>query len=136
VIGPSGVGKSSLLRAGLLPALAAGDLPIEGSACWPQLYLRPGPDPLGELARHVETLGVDEQDLPAAIRADPTALRCALQRVVDAGTVDSTAAHTTTAAVAGAAISAAEIPTEVGAPAPAAGRRGRPGVIVVGQLQE
>jgi WD40 repeat protein len=53
VVGPSGVGKSSLLRAGLLPALAAGDLPIEGSAGWPQRYLRPGADPLGVLAEQL-----------------------------------------------------------------------------------
>jgi hypothetical protein len=51
VTGPSGAGRSSLLRAGLLPALAAGDLPIEGSAGWSQLYLRPGVDPFVELAR-------------------------------------------------------------------------------------
>jgi WD40 repeat protein/DNA-binding SARP family transcriptional activator len=49
VVGPSGSGKSSLVRAGLLPALAAGVLP--GSDAWPQLLVRPGEHPLGELRR-------------------------------------------------------------------------------------
>jgi WD40 repeat protein/DNA-binding SARP family transcriptional activator/energy-coupling factor transporter ATP-binding protein EcfA2 len=48
VVGPSGSGKSSLLRAGLLPALTAGVLP--GSERWPQVLLRPGAHPLSELA--------------------------------------------------------------------------------------
>src|SRR5262249_56910477 len=40
LVGASGSGKSSLLRAGLLPALRAGALP--GSEGWPQQLLRPG----------------------------------------------------------------------------------------------
>ncbi|HEV7804202.1 MAG TPA: BTAD domain-containing putative transcriptional regulator [Solirubrobacteraceae bacterium] len=48
VVGPSGSGKSSLLRAGLLPALSDGMLP--GSERWPQVLLRPGAHPLEELA--------------------------------------------------------------------------------------
>jgi WD40 repeat protein/DNA-binding SARP family transcriptional activator len=40
LVGPSGIGKSSLVAAGLLPALAAGALP--GSSEWPQYILRPG----------------------------------------------------------------------------------------------
>jgi WD40 repeat protein/DNA-binding SARP family transcriptional activator len=49
VVGPSGSGKSSLVRAGLLPALADGVLP--GSDRWRQLILRPGEHPMAELAR-------------------------------------------------------------------------------------
>jgi WD40 repeat protein/DNA-binding SARP family transcriptional activator len=48
VVGPSGSGKSSLVRAGLLPALAEGVLP--GSDRWRQLILRPGEHPMAELA--------------------------------------------------------------------------------------
>ncbi|HYH90505.1 MAG TPA: BTAD domain-containing putative transcriptional regulator [Solirubrobacteraceae bacterium] len=48
VVGPSGSGKSSVLRAGLLPALASGVLP--GSDGWGQALLRPGEHPLRELA--------------------------------------------------------------------------------------
>lgn len=43
VIGPSGSGKSSAVRAGLLPALAAGVLP--GSERWTRVLLRPGEQP-------------------------------------------------------------------------------------------
>ena len=49
VIGPSGSGKSSLVAAGLIPALAAGALP--GSDRWPCLVIRPGADPMTNLAR-------------------------------------------------------------------------------------
>jgi hypothetical protein len=47
VVGPSGSGKSSLVRAGLLPALAEGVLP--GSDRWRQLLVRPGEHPMREL---------------------------------------------------------------------------------------
>ncbi|HEX3262178.1 MAG TPA: protein kinase, partial [Solirubrobacterales bacterium] len=49
IVGPSGSGKSSVLRAGLLPALAEGALP--GSERWRRLLLRPGERPLDELRR-------------------------------------------------------------------------------------
>jgi hypothetical protein len=49
VVGPSGSGKSSAVRAGLLPALADGALP--GSECWRQVLIRPGEQPLIELQR-------------------------------------------------------------------------------------
>jgi DNA-binding SARP family transcriptional activator len=49
ILGSSGVGKSSLLRAGVLPALSAGGLP--GSQRWRQVLLRPGTCPDAELGR-------------------------------------------------------------------------------------
>ena len=49
IVGPSGSGKSSVLRAGLLPALAGGVLP--GSEGWRRLLLRPGERPMDELRR-------------------------------------------------------------------------------------
>ena len=49
VVGPSGSGKSSVVRAGLLPALAEGMLP--GSDEWTQVLMRPGEHPLRELRR-------------------------------------------------------------------------------------
>ncbi len=48
VVGPSGSGKSSLVRAGLIPALRRGDLP--GSEGWEVDTFRPGDDPLRSLA--------------------------------------------------------------------------------------
>jgi CHASE3 domain sensor protein len=57
VIGLSGSGKSSLVRAGLLPALRRGYLSGAGSQ-WRSSVLRPGSDPLGALARALDgTLG-------------------------------------------------------------------------------
>jgi hypothetical protein len=49
IVGPSGSGKSSVLRAGLLPALAGGVLP--GSNGWIQALIRPGEQP--RQRRHV-----------------------------------------------------------------------------------
>ena len=65
VFGSSGAGKSSLLRAGLIPALRRGRLlPIAGSAKWPRILLdRLGADPLAALAA---AMGGDADDNPAA----------------------------------------------------------------------
>jgi class 3 adenylate cyclase/WD40 repeat protein len=51
VVGPSGSGKSSAVRAGLIPALRAGALP--GSDSWILAVMRPGEHPLRELDRTV-----------------------------------------------------------------------------------
>jgi WD40 repeat protein/DNA-binding SARP family transcriptional activator/energy-coupling factor transporter ATP-binding protein EcfA2 len=53
IVGPSGSGKSSVLRAGLLPALAGGVLP--GSDDWTQVVIRPGEHPLHELTDAAKT---------------------------------------------------------------------------------
>ena len=57
ILGPSGIGKSSLLRAGLLPALRAGGLPASGG--WRQILLRPGTHPCDALDRAVGDGGLD-----------------------------------------------------------------------------
>lgn len=72
VIGPSGSGKSSLVRAGLLPALRGGALPgggaLKSSADWTYLPpLVPGSRPLEGLAR---LAGGEAEEY----RASPTAL--------------------------------------------------------------
>jgi len=54
VVGPSGSGKSSVVRAGLLPALAGGVLP--GSENWAQALMRPGEHPLDALRRATRKL--------------------------------------------------------------------------------
>ena len=58
VFGPSGSGKSSALRAGLLPALANGVLP--GSERWRQVVMRPNEHPLAELGSALARLAPDE----------------------------------------------------------------------------
>jgi len=48
ILGPSGSGKSSVARAGLIPALKAGKVP--GSQKWGVLTIRPANQPFEQLA--------------------------------------------------------------------------------------
>ena len=74
IVGPSGSGKSSVLRAGLLPALAGGVLP--GSEGWRRLLLRPGERPLEELRRVLVSGAKDP--LAEALDALPSGARLLL----------------------------------------------------------
>jgi len=57
VSGVSGAGKSSLLRAGVLPRLRGAGLPaVPGAACWPRVAFTPTRAPLDELALQVGVL--------------------------------------------------------------------------------
>ncbi|MET8560850.1 hypothetical protein ABZV75_09685 [Streptomyces flaveolus] len=56
VVAPSGAGKSSLLRAGLLAAIARGALPAAGSSHWPRLVLTPTVRPMTALAHRLAPL--------------------------------------------------------------------------------
>jgi WD40 repeat protein len=56
VTGASGSGKSSLLRAGLLPILARGQQ-VPGSDRWPRIVMTPTRDPLAELAARLAAVG-------------------------------------------------------------------------------
>jgi DNA-binding SARP family transcriptional activator/WD40 repeat protein len=58
LVGPSGSGKSSVLRAGLVPALQAGVL--AGSNRWPVHFVRPGDADLPTLAAERVVLVVDQ----------------------------------------------------------------------------
>lgn len=71
VTGASGTGKSSLLRAGLLPALALGAL-LPGSQHWPRVLLTPTASPLDELAAHLATVGgMDAMAVRRGLAGDP-----------------------------------------------------------------
>ena len=54
MIGPSGSGKSSVVRAGLIPAVQAGS--ISGSKRWPVALFSPRADPTAELAHQLRRL--------------------------------------------------------------------------------
>ena len=66
VIGPSGSGKSSLVRAGLLPALARDVLP--GSSAWAVVRMVPGSQPVDALAAAIaDRLGGDTAAVHAGL---------------------------------------------------------------------
>jgi hypothetical protein len=70
VFGPSGVGKSSVLRAGLVPAADRHGLP-GGRSCR-TVVLTPGPDPVAELAVRLAALsGVPAGALATDLAAEP-----------------------------------------------------------------
>ncbi|MGH8900993.1 MAG: hypothetical protein ACRDYA_04740 [Egibacteraceae bacterium] len=81
VVGPSGSGKSSVLRAGLLPAVWNGTLP--GANSWTTVVLTPTARPLEELAVHVALVGgVASGSLLADLRALPDHLRLAVRQAL------------------------------------------------------
>ena len=85
LVGASGSGKSSLLRAGLLPALSDGTLLVPGSRTWPHLLLTPTADPVGELATQVARLGgVRPHVVRAELVADPEGFAATVQRALAA----------------------------------------------------
>ncbi|MFG1687160.1 NACHT and WD repeat domain-containing protein [Nonomuraea sp. NPDC049269] len=72
ISGASGVGKSSLLRAGLMPALAKGMLPVAGSRRWPRLLVTPTSRPLQALAEGwAEVFGGRVETVYEHLRDDP-----------------------------------------------------------------
>ncbi|MGW2383258.1 NACHT and WD repeat domain-containing protein [Streptomyces sp. NPDC001658] len=86
VVAPSGAGKSSVLRAGLLPALARGALPAVGSGSWPRVLLTPTAYPVAALFAHLShALGADPRHLHAALRVGPQACVAALHAATEAG---------------------------------------------------
>ncbi|MEU9079095.1 WD40 repeat domain-containing protein [Kitasatospora sp. NPDC048538] len=89
VIGPSGSGKSSLLAAGVLPALAAGRLARTGSRDWAHATLTPTASPALALAA---AAGLDPEEARSAA-ADwlGDAERCAREFTARAGSTGPTA---------------------------------------------
>ena len=73
IVGPSGSGKSSVMHAGLLPALSVGVVP--GSERWRQVVIRPGEHPLRELGDATAAAG-DERLLVAVDQFEETFTQC------------------------------------------------------------
>jgi WD40 repeat protein len=74
VVGPSGSGKSSVVRAGLLPALAGGVLP--GSEDWERVLMRPGAHPAHELHRVTAGLAADRRTVLAVDQFEEAFTAC------------------------------------------------------------
>ncbi|MCX4903119.1 AAA family ATPase [Streptomyces sp. NBC_00878] len=80
VLGPSGSGKSSLLRAGLLPALVSGAVPVPGARTWPHVLLTPTATPVRSLATALSTVTGDSREgLAGRLTEDPSALAAVLR---------------------------------------------------------
>jgi cell division protein FtsL len=80
VVGTSGSGKSSLVRAGLVPSLCRGYMPAS-SARWRVAIMRPGGDPFDSLARALaadDILGPDSER-PATLRRSSLGLVAAVR---------------------------------------------------------
>lgn len=76
LVGASGAGKSSLLNAGLVPALREGALGEDGEGPSTVVQLVPGADPLAELTRRIPELApvaADARRAEAEAEANPSA---------------------------------------------------------------
>lgn len=89
VIGPSGSGKSSLVRAGLIPQVCDGAL--TDSQTWPIIVMKPGPHPLETLAARLSPLLPNSSDplavyqsLLSSLQQDQRGLHHAVQLVLAA----------------------------------------------------
>ncbi len=81
VVGPSGSGKSSLVKAGLIPRLRRGGLP--GSRTWFYEEMVPGPTPFEEVANTLIGLAVTPpENLLERLRTEPDALLQAVNEVL------------------------------------------------------
>lgn len=81
VIGTSGSGKSSLLRAGVIPAVGQGRLNVPTPREWRWLLMSPGTHPCQELAdQFADVVDVVADDVAAAARHSPTDATSTLRR--------------------------------------------------------
>ncbi|MFI6072041.1 AAA family ATPase [Actinoplanes sp. NPDC051343] len=85
VLGPSGSGKSSLLRAGLMGSLAE-DALAPGCGSWPRRVITPTGDPLRQLAIHLADLaGTEAVSVHEALLANPGAAHLLAGQALAAG---------------------------------------------------
>lgn len=86
VVGPSGIGKSSVVRAGLLPALRSGAL--SGSVEWLITDFMPGSYPYEELASALKRVSTETSlDMEDDLRRDERGLLRAAKRFLPGGAV-------------------------------------------------
>lgn len=82
VVGGSGSGKSSLVRAGVIPEIRAGTLP--SSDGWPVLIFTPGETPVDALAQRLSPLmeDMEMEGALAVLRASPGGLDQLTERIL------------------------------------------------------
>ena len=80
VVGPSGSGKSSLVRAGLIPALRTGGIPA--SEHWLITDMFPGDDPFGELRDALLRVATNRPPNLAERLGDPAAITGAIREAL------------------------------------------------------
>ncbi|HWS34919.1 MAG TPA: AAA family ATPase [Actinoplanes sp.] len=81
LVGSSGAGKTSLLEAGVRPAIAQGAV-IEGSGTWVLLSVTATSAPAGRLAESIAgPLGPSSAAVAAGLRADPASVAAHLDRI-------------------------------------------------------
>ena len=86
ISGVSGAGKSSLLRAGVLPVRGAGLAAAAEASSWPCVILTPTREPLAELAVRVAPLaGADAATIRQALAADPAGFVLTARQAARAG---------------------------------------------------
>jgi WD40 repeat protein/serine/threonine protein kinase len=84
VIGPSGSGKSSVVKAGMIPALRKGTL--RGSERWYMAEMVPGSDPFRELvAALLAVAAVPPENLEQRLRTDEKALADLVEEILPPG---------------------------------------------------
>lgn len=64
LVGPSGSGKSSLLAAGVIPALRRDEFGTAGDTEWPAIVITPGPDPVKALASGLAAASKGDEATP------------------------------------------------------------------------
>ena len=82
VVGPSGSGKSSVVKAGLLPAVRRGA--VSSSTSWFTIEMTPGPHPFEELERALLSVAVDPPASLLEQLAGANGLRNTVRRVLPA----------------------------------------------------
>lgn len=83
VVGASGSGKSSLVRAGVIPEIREGTL--QGSDTWPLVIFTPGHDPVQAMAQRLAPLreDIDAVQVEALLDAAPDNLSALVESILD-----------------------------------------------------